>query len=176
MNRSEIEIVLNRDRAWLLETLSAMPAEELMRGVTQSQHDPESQWSYADHFIHTYLIEKRWNAMFRAHLDGIPNAVGIGRSDDGKSQTREELMAGIHAWTEDWAKKNRGKPLDELVALSQATRSETLELLSSLTDEQLQSKIPGAPWADGTVGGIMAANAGHGRTHFGYAKEGAASA
>ncbi len=175
MNRTEIEIVLNRDRAWLLETLSAMPSEELFRGVTQSQHDPESHWSYADHFIHTYLIEKRWNAMFRAHLDGIPNAVGIGRTNDGASQTREEMMAGIHAWTEDWAVKNRGKSLDELVAVSQVTRSETLELLASLTDEQLQSKIPGAPWADGTVGGIMAANAGHGRTHFGYAKEGAAA-
>ena len=100
---------------------------------------------------------------------------GIGRTNDGKAQSREEMMAGIHAWTEDWAVKNRGKSLDELVAISQATRSETLELLSSLTDEQLQSKIPGAPWADGTVGGIMAANAGHGRTHYGYAKDGSAA-
>ena len=34
------------------------------------------------------------------------------------------------------------------------------------------SVIPGAPWADGTVGGIMAANADHGRRHFTWAKEG----
>ena len=37
--------------------------------------------------------------------------------------------------------------------------------------DDLVSKIPGAPWADGTVGGIMAANADHGRMHYGWAKE-----
>ena len=59
--------------------------------------------------------------------------------------------------------------------LSAATgRKITIEylLLAELTDDQLDSKIPGAPWADGTVGGIMAANADHGRTHFKWAKEG----
>jgi hypothetical protein len=48
--------------------------------------------------------------------------------------------------------------------------------LSELTDDQLSSKIPGAPWADGTVGGIMAANADHARLHFKWAAEGTASA
>ena len=40
-----------------------------------------------------------------------------------------------------------------------------------LSDEDLASRIPGAPWSDGTVGGIMAANADHGRMHFGWASE-----
>ena len=93
--------------------------------------------------------------------------------DDGAPQSREEVMAGIHAWTEEWAEKQRGKPLDELVATGLAIRADTLQLLSELTQEQLDSKIPGAPWADGTVGAIMAANASHGRLHFGYAKDGA---
>ena len=51
-------------------------------------------------------------------------------------------------------------------------RADTLALLAELTDEQLASKIPGVPWADGTVGGIMAANASHGRMHWGWATEG----
>ena len=94
---------------------------------------------------------------------------------DGSQQSREEIMAGIHKWTEDWAEEHRGKNLDQLVAIGLAVRAETLKYLSELSDEDLQSKIPGAPWADGTVGGIMAANADHGRMHFKWAKEGTAS-
>jgi hypothetical protein len=92
-------------------------------------------------------------------------------NEDGTPQTMEQIMAGIHAWTEEWCREHQGKPLDELVRIGLETRAETLAYLATLTQEQLDSKIPGAPWADGTVGGIMAANADHGRLHFKYAKD-----
>jgi len=94
---------------------------------------------------------------------------------DGTAQSRDEVMAGIHKWTETWADEHRGKPLGELVRAGLKVRADTLGLLAELTDEQLASTIPGTPWADSTVGGIMAANADHGRMHFKYAKEGALS-
>ena len=171
MNRIEIESKLNTGRAWLLDKLSSMSAEELSAPRTRSEHDASKTWSYADHFIHTTLIERNWNEMFRRHLAG-GQGMNIGRNRDGSSQPREEVIAGIHKWTETWADEHRAKPLDELVRVGAETRAETLKLLSELTQEQLDSKIPGAPWADGTVGGIMAANADHGRMHFTYAKEG----
>jgi len=172
MNRIEIETKLNKDRAWLLETLSAMTAEELNAPRTPSEHDPEKTWSFADHFVHTSLIETNWNAMFRRHIAGEAG-MAPRVNKDGSAQSREEVMAGIHKWTEAWAEKHRNAPLDELVRVGQEIRSDTLKLLSELTDEQLESKIPGAPWADGTVGAIMAANADHGRMHFNWAKDGA---
>jgi hypothetical protein len=98
MNRIDIEIRLNRDRAWLLETLSAMPPEELYAPRTRSEHDPGKWWSYADHFIHTTLIERNWNDMIRRHLRGEP-ALPRRLREDGTPQSREEVMAGIHAWT-----------------------------------------------------------------------------
>lgn len=175
MNRIEIEMKLNRDRAWLLETLAAMSDEELNKPRTASEHDATKSWSYADHFIHTTLIEQNWNAMFRRHIAGEAGmAPRINK--DGTSQSRDQVMAGIHKWTEAWADQHRGKSLDQLAQVGCAVRADTLKLLSELTDEQLESKIPGTPWADSTVGGIMAANADHGRTHFKYAKEGALSA
>ncbi len=173
VNRIEIEIKLNRDRAWLLETLSEMDDDAMDAPRTVSEHDPDKTWSFADHFVHTTLIERNWNEMFRRHLggdQGLPPRL----RPDGERQSMEEIMAGIHAWTEEWAEENRGKSFDELVRIGLAVRSDTLKLLADLTDEQLESKIPGAPWADGTVGGIMAANADHGRTHFRWAKEGTA--
>ena len=171
MNRIEIEAKLNKDRAWLLETLAAMSEAELHAPRTPSEHDPSKTWSYADHFIHTTLIERNWNDMFRRHLEG-GQGMTLGRNKDGTPQPREEIMAGVHRWTEAWADEHRGKSLDELVRVGAETRADTLKLLSGLTQEQLDSKIPGAPWADGTVGGIMAANADHGRMHFKWAKEG----
>lgn len=171
MNRIQIEAKLNSDRSWLLETLAAMSEDDLFAPRTPSEHDASKNWSYADHFIHTTLIERNWNEMFRRHLAGGPGMT-IGRNADGSARPREEVMAFLHGWTEEWASQHRGKPLDELVRIGAETRADTLKLLSELTQEQLDSKIPQAPWADGTVGGIMAANADHGRLHFGYAKEG----
>lgn len=173
MDRIAIEIELNRDRTWLLETLSAMPPEALHAPRTRSEHDPGAWWSYADHFIHTTLIEQNWNDMIRRHLRG-EQALPRRLRPDGTPQSREEVMAGIHAWTEEWARAHRGKPFAELARIGLETRAETLALLASLTDAQLQEKIPGAPWADGTIGGILAANAAHGRMHFAWAKEGTA--
>lgn len=170
MDRIEIEIKLNRDRAWLLERLSEMDEDDLRSPRTFSEHDKESRWSFADHFIHTTLIERNWNDMFRRHLGGSP---GMERRlrDDGTPQSMEEIMSSIHAWTEEWKAEHQGKPLTELVRIGLATRAETLALLAELTDEDLESAIPGAPWADGTVGGIMAANADHGRMHWAWATE-----
>src|SRR5688572_8293236 len=173
MNRLEIEVKLNRDRAWLLETLASMDQELVYRDATPSEHDPAKSWSIADHFIHTTLIEQNWNAMFRRHINGERGMQGW-RNEDGTPQSREEIMAGVHRWTEEWAEKHRGKSVDELVSLGLEVRADTLKLLSELTDEQIASVIPGTPWADSTVGGIMAANADHGRMHFKWAKDGLA--
>lgn len=171
MNRIEIESKLNKDRAWLLDALSAMTPDELSAPRTPSEHDPSKTWSYADHFIHTTLIERNWNDMFQRHLAGS-EGMTLGRNKDGSQQSREEIMAGVHRWTEDWAEKHRGKSLDELVRVGAETRAQTLALLAELSQEQLDSKIPGTPWADSTVGGIMAANADHGRMHFKWARDG----
>ncbi|WP_436793817.1 DinB family protein [Actinospongicola halichondriae] len=170
MNRIEIEIKLNRDRAWLLEHLSQMDDDELYAPRTFSEHDDQSTWSHADHFVHTTLIEKNWNEMFRRHLGGDH---GMERrvNDDGTPQTMEQIMAGIHSWTEEWKAEHEGKSLDELARIGLAVRAETLAYLAELSDEDLASKIPGAPWADGTVGAIMAANADHGRMHWHWATE-----
>ena len=70
MNRTEIEIKLSKDRAWILERLLQMSEDELYAARTRSEHDPEKFWSYADHFVHTTLIERDWNAMFRRHING----------------------------------------------------------------------------------------------------------
>ncbi|HYM16116.1 MAG TPA: DinB family protein [Dehalococcoidia bacterium] len=172
MDRIEIEVKLSRDRAWLLETYAALPPDDLLRGVTFSEHDPSTLWTPKDHLAHLAGVEGNFNRMIRRHVDGDANPVGLNRNSDGSPRTRDEIMAGVHRMTEEWVLRHRPAPLADIVALGQRTRAETLALLASLTDAQLAEQLPGAPWADGTVGGVLAVNADHGRVHWRWVKEG----
>ena len=78
----------------------------------------------------------------------------------------------VHEFTEKWKREQEGKTLDELVRVGLAVRADTLALLAELTDEQLASKIPGAPWADGTVGGVLSIHAAHRRMHRQWSEAG----
>ena len=175
MDRVEIELRLHRSRTECIERLRELSDEELHAPRTQSEHDPSLWWSRADHFIHTTLIERNFNQMIRRHVAGEKAMAGspVQLDDDLKPVTSiEDIMAAVNAFTEEWAIEHRGKPLDELVRIGATVRGETLQLLSELTDEQLADRIPGAPWAKGIVGGILAVNADHAEAHHGYGVDG----
>ncbi len=172
MDRIELEATLNRDRAWLLDALAAMSPEDLVRGATPSEHDPSVMWTPLDHFVHLALIEHSFIGMIRRHMEGNPNPVGLLTDRDGTERSREEIMKGVHQMTEDWATRHRAKSLSEVVAVTQAARAETIKLISELSDEQLAERLPGAPWGDGTIGGVLGAHAQHGRMHWRWMKEG----
>jgi hypothetical protein len=174
MNRTEIEIKLNQDRAWLLETFAAMSEEDLHRGITTSRQNPESSWSAKDHLSHLAGIEVAFNGIIKRHLEGNPNATGIATNEDGTRRSQEEVMAIVHAMNEDWVNRHKDKGFNELVALGQEVRSETLALLASLTDEQLNEKLPDAPWSDATIGGVIAVNGDHARQHVSWITAGLA--
>lgn len=83
-------------------------------------------------------------------------------------------MARVHALNEKWIIEQRGKSFDEVVALGQQVRADTLVLVARLTEAQLNEKVPGAPWGDGTIGGILAINGDHARQHYGWVTNGLA--
>ncbi len=172
MDRTEIEIKLNRDRAWLLETVAALPESDLTKPATKSEGDPSVMWSAKDHLVHLVGIERRFNAMIRRHLDGEANPVGLQKDESGNDRSMDQIMAGVHRMNEQWVAEHREKPMSDVVALGQHMRAETLELLANLSNDQLLEKLPGAPWADGTIGGVLATNADHGRMHWKWVKEG----
>jgi hypothetical protein len=176
LNRIELETKLSRDRAWLLEQYTEMPEDRLLRGATPSEHDPSSMWTAKDHLAHLAGIEKTFNMMIRRHLSGDVNPVGLRNNADGIPRPREEIMKQVHATTEAWVNQHREKSLSEVVALGQKVRSETLALIAELTDERLGETLPGAPWADGTIGGVLGVNGDHARMHLRWVEEGLAQA
>ena len=172
MNRTEIEIKLNKDRAWTLETWAAYPAEDLTCGITISRHNPEFSWSAKDHLAHLAGIEAVFNTIIKKYLAGDPNPISIMKNPDGTAPPREEIMAKVHALNDDWVNKHQGKTFNEIVALGQQIRSATLLLLAEVSDAQLEEKIPGAPWGDATIGGIIAINGDHAKQHYGWVTAG----
>lgn len=174
MNRVEIEIKINRDRAWLLETFAAMSEHDLTRAITTSRHNPEASWTAKDHLAHLIGIEVAFNTIIKRHIEGHPSPIGIATAPDGTRRSQEEMMTIVHSMNEKWVNENKNKSFGEVVALGQKVRSETLAIMGSLTDEQLAEKIPGAPWGDATVGGIIAINGDHARQHYGWVSEGLA--
>ncbi len=172
MNRTEIEIKLNRDRAWTLETWAALPPHDLARGITTSKHDPEASWTAKDHLAHLAGIEAAFNGIIRRYLEGDPNPIEILKNPDGSTPSREEVMTRVHALNEAWVYKHRDKSFSEIVALGQKIRGGTFALLAQLSDDQLAQRLPGAPWADGTIGGVLAINGDHARQHHGWVTRG----
>lgn len=166
MNRIEIEQKLNQGREWLLAIYAQLNDEELRRPRTPSEHNPQNQWSALDHFVHLALIERNFNSMVRRHFAGHENPVGLLRDDLGQTRTREQIMASVNEWTEEWQREHHDDTLSDVVAITASARGETLQLMSELSDAQLDETLPGAPWADGTVGGVLGANADHGRMHW----------
>ena len=171
MNRVEIETKLNEGRNWLLAKYETLSDDQLTRPLTQSEHDPENRWTPLDHFAHLALIEGSFNAMVKRHFAGAPNPVGLLNDDFGEPRTRDQIMAIVHAQTEEWQVAHHDDTFNEVVALTAASRGATLQLLAELSDAQLEEVLPGAPWADGTVGAVLGTNADHGRMHWKWLEE-----
>jgi hypothetical protein len=171
VNRDEVERKLNEGRNWTLEHWLSLSEADLLRDATRSEHDPDTHWNAKDHLAHLAGIEYRFIDIIRRHMDGDRHALGFS-NPDGTFMDRDAIMKKVHSMTEAWVREHRSKSLSEVLALGEAARAATLTLLSELTDDQLAEKVRGAPWADGTVGGIIGVNADHAHMHWRWLREG----
>ena len=171
MKRIEIEIKLNESRTWLLATYANLTDEQLRRPLTKSEHDPENLWNALDHFAHLALIEENFERMIRRHLSGHKNPVGLLADSSGKARSREQIMASVHTMTDEFQRQHHGDSLSAVVALTADARGATLHLLAELSDTQLEDRLEGAPWADGTLGGVLGVNADHAKMHWDWVTE-----
>jgi len=171
VKRIEIESKLNESRNWLLATYPSLTDEQLRRPVTTSEHNTDNRWSALDHFAHLALIEGNFVAMMHRHVSGHQNPVGLLVDDHGASRSREQIMANVHAMTEQFQQEHHNDSLSEIVALTARARAASLALLAELSDDQLDERLEGAPWADGTLGGVLGVNADHGAMHWNWVIE-----
>ena len=163
MNRTEIEIALNRDRIATLEAFGGLSSEAMTSPATRSEHDENVWWTPKDHFSHLLRVERHFNNIITAFLDGATDdprgAVGGDRGT-----TREEILAAVNRVNEEAVEASRDVPFSELLRLSETIRAETLALLARIEDDQFDVQMPGVPWSGGTIGAVLLHSSGD---HFG---------
>lgn len=166
-SRDEIAAKLDEELTNLLEKYRSLSQEQLECACTTSEVDGASPWSAKDHLAHLAMIERAFQGMIKRTLDGSSDPVGF---DFAKS--RDEAIARVHKGNQDNIEAHRDDDLDALISSLKEARAATRELLDSLSDEELARKVPGAPWLDGTVGGVLLTNAYHQIQHWTWVAEG----
>jgi uncharacterized damage-inducible protein DinB len=169
--RDEISAKLDKERTKLFDRMRSLSADDLARACTESEVDGATPWAAKDHLAHLAMIERAFQAMIRRTLDGGSNPVGF-----DLSKGRDAVIARVHQGNQDNVDEHRDDDLDTLLGDLEAARADTRALLDSLTDEQLTEKVPGAPWMDGTIGGVILTNAYHEAQHWSWVEEGLAKA
>jgi hypothetical protein len=172
MNRIDVEIALNRDRAWVLEQWSALSPEELLEPVTVSGDDPDFWWTPKDHFCHFVSVEKNFQKMVAAFLDGAADALDAAVPDRPRHDLAG-MMNYVDKGNDLWVKRHRDKSMGELVRMGEQARAKTFELMATIDDDQFDVQIPGAPWDGGSIGAMLLVPLGsHGRTHWHWVTDG----
>lgn len=167
--RETILQTLAEEHARLLARYQAFTPEELDTICTESEDPNGSPWRPKDHLAHLALIEHSFQKMIRRSLKGSEDAVGFSRLG---AKSKEEVMAWIHHQNQKYVDAHRDDDMATLLADLEEARQETLALLAQLTDEQLTEPVTGAPWNDGTIGGVLITNAHHEGQHLHWIEEG----
>lgn len=164
-DRATIVSTLAEQRSRLEARYREFDPEVVTTPCTESEDPDGSPWSPIDHLGHLLRIEQAFLAMSRATLEGDRAPIKIGGS------TWEERLAQVHRDNEAHLASLRPLDVEKLLTELATARTATLSFIDSLSDEQLATPIPGAPWGDGTIGGVLMANAGHERQHLAWVDE-----
>jgi hypothetical protein len=164
--RTELLEGLAKDRDRLLEGYRALTPAQLDQVCTESEAEDGAPWRSKDHLAHLAMIERAFAGMARRTVANDPKPVAF------SGTTREEAIAGVHRNNETNVESHRDDAIDALLADLEEARRETLKLVDELTDDQLDLKITGAPWGDGTIGGVLRTAGLHERQHLAWVQAG----
>ena len=167
--RTEILEALTASQEHLLARYQTFTPQELEQRCTRSAVPEGASWRPQDHLAHLAMIERAFQGMIHRTLQAENDPVGFSRTG---ATTREEIIAWINRQNQEYVDTHHDESLETILADCAETRAKTLELLEQLTDEQLALPIPGAPWADGTIGGVIMTNAHHEARHLSWVEEG----
>lgn len=164
-DRATIVTTLAEQRSDLEARYRAFDAELVHTPCTDSEDPDGAPWSPVDHLGHLLRIEKAFLGMAKLTLEGDRSPIKIGGS------TWEERIAQVHRDNEAHLASLRPLEVETLLSELARAREATLAFIASITDAELDTPIPGAPWGDGTIGGVLMANAGHERQHLSWVDE-----
>lgn len=167
--RAEILEALRSSQEYLLARYQTFTPQELAQNCTKSSVPEGASWRPQDHLAHLTMIEQFFQGLVHRTLQREADPIGFSQIG---ANNREEILAWIHRQNQEYVDAHHDESLEKILAHRAATRAKTLELLEQLTDEQLAIPIPGSPWGDGTIGGVIMINAHHEALHLSWIEEG----
>jgi hypothetical protein len=172
--RTEIIDTLAASHEKLHAFYQALTPAERERACTPSEVASGASWNPKDHLTHLAAVERAFQGMVRRTLQGHQNPTGFG--DIKEATNREEILAKIHQFNQDHVETHHTDSLETMLADLDTARATTLALLAECTNEQITATVAGAPWSDGTIGGVLLTNAHHAIQHMTWVEEGLHSA
>ena len=170
--RIEILGTLSTAHDQLFARFRSMSQAELESPCTQNEQPGGPPWRPKDHLSHLAFIERQFLWMIRRAVEGERDPLGI-RARAGTTNL-EEVLAWVHRQNQAYAEKHSDDGLEAILEDLTAARRESLELLHRMSDEQLDWPVRGAPWNDGTIGGVLITNAHHAVQHTTWVENGLA--
>ncbi len=168
-DRTKILSVLASEREELERRYRAFGPDEVDRPCTESESEDGSPWTPKDHLAHLLRIEEAFLAMAKRTVEGHDKPLDFGATEPA------DVIKRVHDDNEAHVRGLAAKSVDELLDELAEARTATVSFIETLDDSQLTQSIPGAPWGDGSIGGVLMANAGHEKMHLHWVDEGLAS-
>lgn len=167
--REELISALTEQRERMDRWFAARSPEELERPITPSEVADGEMWRAKDHLAHAVGVERYLQGVVKRTLAGVDDPAGF-YTQIGTLE-REALMRAINEANARAFAKYRDEPVASLLAKLGETRKETLALLASLSDEQLDLESPHSPFGRGRVRDLFRQMARHDRQHVDWLTE-----
>jgi hypothetical protein len=168
--RTEILAELERALAELEADARSLTPDQLERRCTESEVPGGAPWSPKDHVAHLIRVERSFLTYARRTVEGVAEPIAIAFSRMGGNE--DEVRAAIHLANQRQVEDLASRSLDELFAELRAARADTLAFIEGHDDGTLARPVPGSPWGDGTIGGMLGRNAVHQINHLHTYREG----
>ncbi len=167
-DRTKILSTLAAERAELELRYRGFDPEVVGRPCTESESENGEPWTPKDHLAHLLRIEEAFLQIAERTVGGHEKPLDFGATEP------DDVIKKVHDDNESHVRGLAERSVDELLDRLAVARSATLAFIDTLDDEQLTQTIPGAPWGDGSIGGVLMANAGHEKMHLHWVDEGLA--
>jgi hypothetical protein len=168
--RAEIETELEEALTAFEAAARALTPEQLVRPCTESEAPGSGAWSAKDHVAHVVRVERFFLGVATRAAAGDPDPIAFSRL--GSNQ--DEVRAAIHRDNQRHVEELASRSLDQLFDDLRSARTATLAFIDAHEETVLATPVPGSPWGDGTIGGLLGRNAAHELIHLQTFQEGLA--
>ncbi len=169
---------MTEQRERLERWVAARTPEELEQPVTPSEVEGGGMWRAKDHLAHAVGVETYLQGVVQRMLAGVDDPTGF--STQVGSLEREAVTQAINKTINEASERAfaeyRDEPVEGLLERMGQTRQATLEMLESLSDEQLEQVSPHSPFGQGTVRDVFQEMAWHDGQHVDWLTEALAQA